>query len=219
MTARPEAAPVKTPRRFFRITLRALPGGAPAEVRLRRALKALLRAFRFRAERVEDLGDGEPRGPPPAAAEADPVGAARIFLAADSKRKKTMDQTKKALETPPWVEEHFGFIVRTGFRRTDESTGRTVELLLCPGKHGNTPDQSYALFAELEGGSVDCNLCSEHHPVIDFADAVARGFIVASFTGMDYSEAINATAHDMAEAIRDAARPKRGVSRAKAVAR
>src|ERR1700682_1069331 len=59
-----EAAPVKTSRRIFRLTLRALPGEAPAEVRLRRALKVLLRAFRFRAERVEDLGEGEPRGPP-----------------------------------------------------------------------------------------------------------------------------------------------------------
>jgi hypothetical protein len=99
-----EAAPVKTPRRIFRLTLRALPGEAPAEVRLRRALKVLLRAFRFRAERVEDLGDGEPRGPPRARAS----GTLETFPSREfstrpiRKRKKTMDHKRRepAVGTP-----------------------------------------------------------------------------------------------------------------------
>ena len=41
----------------FRITLDAIPGGdAPPEIRLRQALKALLRRYRLRCTAIEELG-------------------------------------------------------------------------------------------------------------------------------------------------------------------
>jgi hypothetical protein len=39
----------------FRIVLRPLPGGSPVDVRLKRALKCLLRAFGFRALQVVEV--------------------------------------------------------------------------------------------------------------------------------------------------------------------
>jgi hypothetical protein len=122
-----------------------------------------------------------------------------------------------ALRKPaPWIEPRFGVAVRTGFRHTDENTGRTVEIFLCPGKlaRDDTPYQSHSFFAELEGESVKCPDCSKRHPVIDFLEAEKRGFIVTrETTGSDASDSIYATAPDMAKAIRQAARPKRATAR------
>lgn len=55
-----------TARRRFRLTLEALPdleGKPPAEVRLRSALKALLRAFRLRCVEAVEVTEGV--RPPP----------------------------------------------------------------------------------------------------------------------------------------------------------
>jgi len=51
------------PRPDYRLTLRPLPGAAPAVVRLRRLLKSLLRAYGFRALAVEELARADDRGP------------------------------------------------------------------------------------------------------------------------------------------------------------
>lgn len=48
----------------IRLTLRALPDPVPADVRLRRALKALLRVYGFRCVKVE--GAAGEAAPPPA---------------------------------------------------------------------------------------------------------------------------------------------------------
>lgn len=50
------------PEPVFRIELQSLPSSIPVAIRLRMALKTLLRAYRFRAVKVEPLPDGpEPR--------------------------------------------------------------------------------------------------------------------------------------------------------------
>ncbi len=54
----------------YRVTLVPLPGDVPPLVRLRKALKALLRAYRLRCENVEELAGG--------VAEADCPGPARM---------------------------------------------------------------------------------------------------------------------------------------------
>lgn len=43
------------PRRRFRLTVEALDSSIPVTVRLRKALKALLRAYRLRCEAVEEV--------------------------------------------------------------------------------------------------------------------------------------------------------------------
>jgi hypothetical protein len=48
--------------RLYRVTLVPLPGGAPGLVRLRQALKSLLRIHRLRCRSVEEI---EPEAPPP----------------------------------------------------------------------------------------------------------------------------------------------------------
>jgi hypothetical protein len=51
----------------FRLELEALAGDdAPPVVRLRSALKCLLRAFRLKCRRVESVPPGPPPAPPPA---------------------------------------------------------------------------------------------------------------------------------------------------------
>jgi hypothetical protein len=45
----------------YLLTLEARPLNAPAEVRLRQALKVLLRRFGFRAVKVEILSEQEPK--------------------------------------------------------------------------------------------------------------------------------------------------------------
>jgi hypothetical protein len=45
-----------------RLTLRPLPSDVPVDVRLRKALKGLLRAHGFKCLLVEDVGPGEPPG-------------------------------------------------------------------------------------------------------------------------------------------------------------
>lgn len=54
----------------FLITLRALPSSYPAASRLKRFLKAALRSYHLRAERIEQFPDA------PARRTADPVGGA-----------------------------------------------------------------------------------------------------------------------------------------------
>jgi hypothetical protein len=44
------------PERAYRVTLIPLAGGAPGLVRLRRALKVLLRHYRLRAAAIEEIG-------------------------------------------------------------------------------------------------------------------------------------------------------------------
>ena len=48
----------------FSLVLRAVPGGVPATIRLRRALKMLWRAYQLRAEDIRDL-PAEPDKPKP----------------------------------------------------------------------------------------------------------------------------------------------------------
>ena len=105
---------------------------------------------------------------------------------------------------PPYVEGRFGVAVSTGFRRTEKKSGRTVELFLCPRYYGaqKSPDQSRVIYAELEGDEVDCSNCSERHPVVDFFDAEAQGFIATRNDDGNDGDLISASAQDMAEAIR-----------------
>jgi hypothetical protein len=119
-------------------------------------------------------------------------------------------------ESSSWLDDRFGVAVRTGFRRTDENTGRTIEMLLCPDRDtrdATVGDQSQAFFAELKGDNVNCGLCSRRHPVIDFFDAEKRGFIVTNNADGGDEDCINASARDVAEAIRLAARPKRATAK------
>lgn len=126
-----------------------------------------------------------------------------------------------ALRKPaPWVEARFGVAVRTGFRCTDESTGRTVEMLLCPHNRGKAnptvPDQSGAFFAEVEGGTVYCTDCSKRHPVIDFSEAEEQGLIATRDTDANResgADGVCASAVDIARAIRLSARGKRATAR------
>jgi hypothetical protein len=112
------------------------------------------------------------------------------------------------------VEERFGVAVSTGFRRTDPATGRTVELFLCPQKWlGDRPDQSQGFVAELKGGRARCPDCEESHPVVEFSDAVVRGFIVAKYVedkdgNADGREGVNFGAAEIARGIRMIAGPK-----------
>jgi hypothetical protein len=56
-----EPPPEAPPRlRDTLIVLRPLPDTVPVSVRLRRALKALLRQYGFRCLKVEDVAEGEP---------------------------------------------------------------------------------------------------------------------------------------------------------------
>ena len=54
--------------RIFLVELKATAGDVPGEVRLRRALKCLLRSFGLRAVRIEEIGPRAVRGLPDAAA-------------------------------------------------------------------------------------------------------------------------------------------------------
>ena len=122
-----------------------------------------------------------------------------------------------ALRKPaPWIEDRFGVAVRTGFRRTDENTGRMVEMFLCAHNRGRSnptvADQSYAFFAEIEGDSVECGDCSKRHPVIDFLEAEKRKLIVTRNPG-SAEDGICSSAVDIAKAIRQAARPKKSTAR------
>lgn len=59
----PENPPEKKPKPYepevIRLTLKALPSPIPAIIRLRRALKYLLRSCGFRCERIEDMPGDE----------------------------------------------------------------------------------------------------------------------------------------------------------------
>lgn len=84
---------------FFRLTLRALPGEPAAAVRIRRALKVLLRSFRLRCVALEELEPGEKaRGPPGRAGGARATGhahAARIFPRPIEKEPNMNNETER----------------------------------------------------------------------------------------------------------------------------
>jgi hypothetical protein len=112
------------------------------------------------------------------------------------------------------VDDRFGVAVSTGFRRTDPATGRTAEFLLCPEKGPKgSPEQSSGFVAEVKGGRARCPYCESSHPVVDFFDAEARGFIVAKDTGQAYSEAVNFAADLIADGIRMISRPAKRTAR------
>jgi hypothetical protein len=60
----PEHAKTPPTEPDVRVTLRPLKSGVPADVRLRRALKCLLRAFGFRCLAVEDVPRPQSRKEP-----------------------------------------------------------------------------------------------------------------------------------------------------------
>jgi hypothetical protein len=143
-----------------------------------------------------------------------------------------MDETKRFLQVAknpdPLAakepEKHF-LAIRTGFRRTDERSGRSVEMFLCSSSeetqhapHVTSPDvffvyaDDYA-YELASRRRVFCSVCSKTHRTADVFDAIMWGRL-STDEGADASMA-NLSATDLVEAVVETARPK-AVARPKA---
>lgn len=115
--------------------------------------------------------------------------------------------------------------LRGSFRRRGEhwvpfgqsSTGRTMELYLCPqGDSTHGPDQALGFFGPAGDRTVRCGYCQKRHPVISFEDASRRSYIVTADTGYKNLDGLCMSVNQIADAIFEAGLPRKA-SRPQAV--
>lgn len=130
-----------------------------------------------------------------------------------------MDERENVLELPrppaaKEPEKDFAAI-RTGFQRTDERTGRTLQIFICSEMEetkydGMRPsEQPWIFFCEADqasGSRVFCSLCHKRHRVVSMIDSIIQGRIHVRVNDDGWAATINS--QDLIAAVLEAARPK-----------